>query len=65
VDVDRALTFALEMTEVAIADGMETAISRFHAAAPGSRARARKLRGDDGEAVDPPVLDEPADPSTS
>jgi hypothetical protein len=44
---------------------METAISRFHAAAPGSRARARKLRGDDGEAVDPPVLDEPADPSTS
>lgn len=64
VDVDKALTSALEMTEVAVADGMEAAIARFHAAQPGSRARARKLRGDDGEAVEPPVQDAPAEPTT-
>jgi hypothetical protein len=32
------------MTEVAIAEGMENAIARFHAREPGSRAKAREER---------------------
>lgn len=61
--VEEVLAAALAMTEVAIADGMEAAIARFHAAEPGSRARARKRRGDDGEAVEEPIEDAPADPT--
>ncbi len=61
--VDEALNAALAMTEGAIADGMEAAIARFHAAEPGSRARARKLRGDDGEPAEPTVPDASADPT--
>lgn len=61
--VDEALAAALAMTEAAIAEGMEAAIARFHAAEPGSRARARKRRGDDGEAAEEPMEDAPADPT--
>lgn len=42
IEVDKALDAALAMTEVAIAEGMEAAIARFHAKAPGSRARTRR-----------------------
>jgi hypothetical protein len=61
--VEEVLAAALAMTEAAIADGMEAAIARFHAAEPGSRARARKRRGDDGEAMEEPIEDAPADPT--
>jgi peptidyl-tRNA hydrolase, PTH1 family len=64
VEVDRALDAALAMTEVAIADGMDAAIARFHAKAPGSRARKRR-RDDapDDPAHGEPVADEPAGPA--
>lgn len=42
VEVDKALDLALLMTETAITDGIEASIARFHAKAPGSRARKRR-----------------------
>ena len=50
--VDAMLAEALAMTEVTVAEGIDAAIARFHAAEPGSRARERRERrdgpGDDG-----------------
>jgi PTH1 family peptidyl-tRNA hydrolase len=43
-EVIRMLETGLAMTEVAIAEGMESAIARFHAREPGSRAKAREER---------------------
>jgi PTH1 family peptidyl-tRNA hydrolase len=52
-EVDAALTTALAMTEVALADGMEAAIARFHASEPGSRARERQQRRADVDGAAP------------
>jgi hypothetical protein len=43
-EVEALLARALEMVEVVLAEGMEAALSRFHAAEPGARARARRER---------------------
>lgn len=43
-EVESMITRAADMAEVALADGMATAIERFHAAEPGSRARERSER---------------------
>lgn len=52
--VEAMLAEALAMTEVAVADGIDAAIARFHAAEPGSRARDRQQRrdGDAGDEAD-------------
>jgi PTH1 family peptidyl-tRNA hydrolase len=44
VEVEEMLQTGGEMAEVALAEGMAAAIARFHAAEPGSRARARRER---------------------
>jgi len=44
--VDAMLAEALAMTEVTVAEGIDAAIARFHAAEPGSRARERRERRD-------------------
>ncbi len=62
-EVEAALAAAVAMIEAAITDGMETAISRFHAAEPGSRARERQRRRDDGEPPESPAEPGPADPT--
>lgn len=54
--VDRGV----EMVEAVLAEGMEGAIARFHAADPGARARARRLRREaareeESTGVDSPV----------
>lgn len=59
-EVEAALDTAGAMTEAAIADGMEVAIARFHAAEPGSRARERQRRRDDGEDAESPDQDDTA-----
>lgn len=59
-EVQAALDTAGAMTEAAIADGMEAAIARFHAAEPGSRARERQRRRDDGEDAESPDQDDTA-----
>jgi PTH1 family peptidyl-tRNA hydrolase len=43
-EVAAVLDRALAMTEAVLADGIEAAIARFHAAEPGSRARERQKR---------------------
>lgn len=43
-EVQALIGRALEMTEVALAEGMPAAIARFHAAEPGTRARERRAR---------------------
>jgi peptidyl-tRNA hydrolase, PTH1 family len=43
-EVEAMLVQALEMVEAVLADGMEAALSRFHAGEPGARARARRER---------------------
>ena len=60
-EVDAMLAEALAMTEATVAEGIDAAIARFHAAEPGSRARDRRERHDDlagdapdGEADRPP-----------
>ena len=52
VEVDALLGRALAMTEAVLADGMATAIARFHARPAGERARARAARR---EAPDAPA----------
>ena len=59
-EVQAALDTAGAMTEAAIADGMEAAIARFHATEPGSRARERQRRRDDGEDAESPDQDDTA-----
>ena len=59
-EVEAALDTAGAMAEAAIADGMEAAIARFHAAEPGSRARERQRRRDDGEDAESPDQDDTA-----
>jgi PTH1 family peptidyl-tRNA hydrolase len=44
VEVETMLETGLSMVETAIADGMDAAIARFHAAEPGARARERRAR---------------------
>lgn len=63
-EVEAALDTAGAMAEAAIADGMEAAIARFHAAEPGSRARERQRRRDDGQDAESPDQDDMA-PSDS
>lgn len=43
-DVNAMLGKAADMAEVALADGMEAAIARFHASPPGEHARERAAR---------------------
>lgn len=43
-EIEAMVGRATDMVELALAEGMETAIERFHAAEPGSRARARHER---------------------
>ena len=43
-DVEAMISKAADMAEVALADGMEAAISRFHAQPPGEHARERAAR---------------------
>lgn len=61
--VDAMLAEALAMTEVTIADGIDAAIARFHAAEPGSRARERQERRDDSDENGLAGADRPPDPS--
>ncbi len=56
-EVEAMITRGLEMTEVAIAEGMDAAIARFHAAPPGHRAARRRERRDD-EATHDGAIDE-------
>lgn len=61
--IERATT----MVEVALADGLDAAIARFHAAEPGAKARERSRRreersaaasaGDDDPAAEPPATE--------
>jgi PTH1 family peptidyl-tRNA hydrolase len=44
VEVEDMLSRGLAFVEEALAEGMEAAINRHHAAEPGSRARARRSR---------------------
>lgn len=57
-EVEAILDRALAMTETVLADGIEPAIAAFHAAEPGSRARERRRRRDEGvppaDGADPP-----------
>lgn len=53
-EVDASLARAMAMTEAAVADGIDTAIATFHAAEPGSRARERQRRREDGEELESP-----------
>lgn len=55
-DVDAMVARGLEMTEVAVAEGMDAAIARFHASPPGERAGRRRERR-----ADPDAEGEPAD----
>lgn len=48
-EVEAMIARAADMAEGALADGMESAINRFHAGAPGARARARRDRREGGE----------------
>ena len=43
-EVEAMVARAADMAEVALAEGMDAAISRFHANPPGARARARRER---------------------
>lgn len=43
-DVEAMVARAADMAEVALAEGMQAAINRFHASEPGARARARRER---------------------
>lgn len=43
-EVEAMVARAADMAEVALAEGMEAAINRFHASEPGGRARARRER---------------------
>lgn len=47
-EVERLLASALEMTELAIAEGIDAAVARFHAGEPGARARRRADAEGDG-----------------
>jgi PTH1 family peptidyl-tRNA hydrolase len=49
-EVAAMLDRALAMTEAVLADGMDAAVARFHAAEPGSRARERRRRRDEAAA---------------
>jgi PTH1 family peptidyl-tRNA hydrolase len=53
VEVEAMLSRGLEMVEVALAEGMEAAIARFHAGEPGARARARRARRESAPDADP------------
>lgn len=57
-EVQALIGRAVEMVEVAVADGVEAAIARFHAAEPGARARRRAERraaaGGPEAVADPP-----------
>ena len=58
--VDALLERGLAMTEAVLADGMESAVARFHARPPGERARARAERRADREGAEPaPDADAP------
>lgn len=57
--VDAMLAEALEMTEVAIAEGIDAAIARFHASEPGSRARERRERREEAAAGEAGTAPEP------
>lgn len=50
-EVEAMLDRALAMTEAVVADGMEAAIARFHAAEPGARARERRRRREESQAA--------------
>lgn len=62
--VDALIVRAADMVEVALADGIEVAIERFHASEPGARSRARAerrdaTRGSEGaDALDSPETSE-------
>ncbi len=58
-EVAVALDTAKAMTEVAIAEGMDAAIARFHAAEHGSRAQARRSRREEAVDVAPDAADTP------
>ncbi len=54
-EVDAMIARAVEMTEVAVAEGMDAAIARFHASPPGQRAeRRRERRAEDAPEDAPP-----------
>ena len=48
-DVERLVERGADMAEVAIADGLDAAIARFHAQPPGVRAAARRARREEAE----------------
>mgnify|MGYP002780790633 FL=1 len=58
-EVEAMVARAADMAEVALAEGMEAAINRFHASEPGERARARRERREAtrADAVEPPGED--------
>ncbi len=45
-EVERLIERGVEMTELALAEGIDAAIAQFHAAPPGSRASRRAGRSD-------------------
>ncbi len=61
--VDAMLAEALAMTEVTVAEGIDAAIARFHAAEPGSRARERRERRDGPGEDGPDEADDQSGPS--
>jgi peptidyl-tRNA hydrolase, PTH1 family len=46
-EVEAMVARAADMAELALAEGAEDAINRFHASSPGARARARRERRED------------------
>jgi hypothetical protein len=52
-EVDALIERATQMVEVALDQGIEAAIARFHAAEPGARARRRAERRAAGEDAGP------------
>ena len=59
-DVEALIARAADMAEVILAEGMPSAIERFHASEPGARARARSERR---EAARAPVPDDASESS--
>ena len=53
-EVEAMVARGADMAEVALAEGIDAAVNRFHASPPGARARARRERRDgaEGEASD-------------
>ncbi|MEQ8835137.1 MAG: aminoacyl-tRNA hydrolase [Miltoncostaeaceae bacterium] len=74
-EVEAMVGRAADMAEVALAEGLESAIARFHASEPGAKARERIRRREErravegeGDAADPgsqgrPAAGEPASPA--